>query len=270
MFDFFAEFVNRTGTFPDTIPVDASGPSETDGTEFKASLIRDWWGYAQAVLNRAGLTPTGVAEADGNSQIIEGIQKGGLAAGIETIWNLASEPSVTGHRALLLNGQGILRANFAELDAAVYVGDSNNPTASAYYRADDAGGAARNVAGIYLILPESRGYFTRGLDVAASIDPDGASRDLGSIQIDAFQGHDFFLFRDNESNVGIDVNPNRTPARTRTTAADADYFITGGDTGAATLGKTNGGLTDDGVNGTPRTSSETRPANRIVKSVIWY
>ena len=50
----------------------------------------------------------------------------------------------------------------------------------------------RNTAGTWFILPDTRGYALRGLDVGASVDPDGASRDVGSVQVDAFQGHIFY------------------------------------------------------------------------------
>lgn len=270
--DAFAAFINTNGVvFPDTEAVNASGPSATDGTEFVKNLIDNYmFGVQQAMLDWAGLTPDGVAEAAGTAQTIEALQKGfANPPGVVTQWNLASDPGVTGHRALLIQGQGILRANYPELDAAVYVGDGNNAAVAAaggaYYRADDAAGTIPNIAGIYLILPDYRGYFPRGLDPAGSVDPGGASRYLGDTQLDAEQGHIHYS--------GIAAG----------TGGNADiYGITTNDIpGLATsrISEIGGGVAEqpvgsvpktDGVNGTPRTDSETRAVNWSTKWVIWY
>lgn len=255
MLDPAVAYVNVTGVFPDVVGVNASGPSATDGFEFVANFVNDNnLGIHQMILNHAGLTPNGVVESDSASQIKEALWKGfGAPPGVVTQWHLADDPGTSGHRALLLNGQGILRANYTELDAAVYVGDANNATADAYYRADDAAGTIRNIAGVYLILPETRGYVPRGLDTAASVDPDGASRTLGHLQLDAFQGH-WHQFQVN-------------------TAAGAVLYqgVSGINSTPGTFA-TNGvlGPITDGVNGTPRTDSETRMVNFATKFVVWY
>lgn len=190
MIDYFAVFVNTNGIpFPGTLTINATGAGTGDGTEMVKLFGDDLWGARQALIDAAGLTPDSVTEAPGTSQLLDAIRKICGSPGEGVIWFKNSDPAVTGDRVLLLNGQGILRANYPELDAAVYVGDPDNPTASAFYHADDAAGTIRNTTGIYLILPETRGYVLRGLDTAASVDPDGASRDLGSIQDFALQGH---------------------------------------------------------------------------------
>jgi hypothetical protein len=169
--------------FPNTGAVDSSGPLTTDGTEFIAAMINDFlWGPMQSLLDYTGQTPNGTVESPSNSQYLEAHRRAFSYPGeiIAAAWN--DDPATLGIRAIKMIGQGILRANYPELDAAVYCGDGNNATASAFFRADDAGGVTRNTAGVYLILPDARGYFIRGLDTAAGIDPDGASRDLGSIQ----------------------------------------------------------------------------------------
>jgi len=168
--------------FPNTKTINASGAGTADGTELVKAFGDNIWGPAQALLHAAGLTPDSVTEAPGTSQILDAIRKISGSPGEGVIWWKSVDPSVSGDRVLLLNGQGILRANYPELDAAVYVGDPDNPTASAFYHANDAAGTSRNTAGIYLILPDTRGYVLRGLDLASSVDPDGASRDIGSIQ----------------------------------------------------------------------------------------
>lgn len=190
---------NVTGSFPTATAKNSTGAATTDGSEFVAGYINNFVvGIAQAVMNYAGLTPDGVIEADGASQYIEAMQKGAaLLPGLVMEWNLNVDPAAIGFRGLLLSGQGVLRANIPELDANNYVGDGNNAAVAAaggaYFRADNADGSSPAIDGIYLILPESRGYAPRGLDVAASIDPQGASRKLGDNQTHDVISHDHDL-----------------------------------------------------------------------------
>jgi hypothetical protein len=154
---------NTVGTFPNVVSQNATAPGATDGTPYLKSVIDDLWGSRQALMDAAGLTPTGVTESPTASQQKEAIQKISGYPGEVIAWmGNDSDPSTLGIRLLPLNGQGILRASYPDLDAACYVGDSANPTAEAFYRADDAGGTSRNTTGIYLILPDSRSAFIRG------------------------------------------------------------------------------------------------------------
>jgi len=243
------------GPFPNYTGKNATGAGATDGTEWIKALIDDFlFGPMQAILDHEGETPNGVAESAGASQIVEAIQKM-FPPGMVAEWNLNADPATTGHRYLLLNGQGILRANYPELDANVYVGDANNATADAYYRSDDAAGTIRNITGVYLILPESRGYVPRGLDLAASVDPDGASRTVGHLQGDAFQGHWHELYSNQSfGTVGL-YNP-----------------IGGLNTGTIAIAGNSPIKTaiTDGVNGTPRTATESRGTNRATQFAIRY
>jgi hypothetical protein len=270
MQDYAAAFTNFSGAFPDILAVNASGPSATDGTEFVANMINDsMWGVWQMILNHAGLTPNGVLESDSASQMKEAIRKGfALAPGMVAQWHLDDDPGTSGHRALLLNGQGILRANYPDLDAAVYVGDGNNATADAYYRADNSDGSSRNIAGIYLILPETRGYVPRGLDTAASVDPDGASRTLGHLQLDAFQGWQVGATQDSTGARNYFMLAT-TRDQTTSVAGLANHVKMEANTtsqGSAQMMK----AVNDGTNGAPRTSSETRGTNYATKFVVWY
>lgn len=256
-------FINTDDVvFPDNASVNASGPGATDGTEFVKVMIDNYmFGIIQAMLDRAGLTPDGVVESATASQFIDSLQLGvAMPAGTITEFAAAADPAVSGHRAILLQGQGILRANFPDLDAAVYVGDGNNAAVAAgggaFYRSDDEPGATPNIVGIYLQLPESRGVVPRGLDTAATIDPDGASRFLGDLQIDAMQGH-IHQGSLGAASTFVTLGPN----------------IVGFQAGGAAVFATTSILTgpiDDGVNGTPRTDSETRAYNRSTNFVIWY
>ena len=79
-----------------------------------------------------------------------------IGPGVGVIYWKNDTPAVHGDRILLLQGQVILIATYPLLDAAVYVGNPDNPTASAFFRTSDAGGTIRNVAGPYLVLPDTR------------------------------------------------------------------------------------------------------------------
>lgn len=149
-----------SGSYPTTTGINSTGAATQDGTEYIAEQLNNSvFGPQQAIMNYAGLTPDGVIEADGTAQILDAIGLGwGVGPGFFVKWGLADTPSITGHRILMTTGQGIIRASYQLLDAAVYVGDPSNPTAPYFYHADDAAGTTRNTSGIYLILPESRDY----------------------------------------------------------------------------------------------------------------
>ena len=167
---------------------------------------------------------------------------------------------------ILLNGHGILRANYPDLDTACYVGDGNNAAVAAagggYFRADNSDGSSPNIAGIYLILPETRGYVPRGLDTAASVDPDGASRYLGNPQLDAFQGHLFGI-----ANTGGTHN-------VIVSSTSTGGNLNGNQAGYSSVSTqpqvlTTAALTD-GVNGTPRIDSESRMVNYADVMAVVY
>lgn len=271
MIDYLASFAETNGVaFPNTLGKNATGAGATDGTEFVKLFIDDLWGARQALMDHAGLTPDGVTEAPGTAQIIEAMQRGFGGVGEWVIWTKKDVPATTGDRVLFLNGQGVLRANYVDLDTLVYVGDPANGTASSFYHADDAAGTIRNTTGVYLILPETRGYALRGLDTAAAVDPGGATRDYGNAQLDAFQGHwhefwggpagasatdqgvaDYIATRDASGS-----SMRRSSAQTNTPILNASDFVRTEVT--------------DGVNGTPRTDSESRMVNVAVQFGIRY
>lgn len=260
----YASRSNVTGTFPNVVANNASGAGATDGTAFTAEHIDDMWGARQALLDLAGLTPNGVQEAAGTSQFLDALFRIG-SPGTIVMYDKNADPAVIGDRVLLLTGQGILRANYAELDAAVYVGDGNNAAVAAgggaYYRADDAAGTTPNIAGIYLILPDYRGRVPRGWDSGAIVDPQGASRFLGDNQADAMQRitGEFVLER-----AGLDsTNGVFTQSSDEAVSATGSSFNTAltGFFNSANSTSPNAAKTDD---------FETRMANTQTKFGIYY
>ena len=148
-----------TGVFPDAEADNSTTAVSQDGFEFIAEYINNSViGNQQDWLDYAGLTPNGVTEAAGFSQVREAIQLGNaIGPGWVSRRDIFDDPSVHGDRSLLLAQQGVLIASYVPLDAAVYVGDANNAAVHAaggyYYRSSDAGGLTPNIAGPYLQLP---------------------------------------------------------------------------------------------------------------------
>lgn len=258
MIDWASVQTYYAGSFPNVLAINSTGAATQDGTEYIAEQINNGiFGWMQDFMDYAGLTPNGVTEAAGVCQIRSAIQLGnGIGPGKLVGWFLNSDPSVTGDRVLLLQGQGILHANYPELLAAVYVGDGNNSAVAAgggaFYKSTDAAGTTPSTSGTYLILPESRGYTLRGLDLAASVDPLGASRFLGDNQTDAFQGHEHVA----EWEYGTSGSTSN-----RGLAASG---------GTRSIDNNPGTYRTDGTNGTPRVDSETRMSNLSIKFGITY
>jgi hypothetical protein len=253
-----AAFTNTNSVaFPDNEAVNASGGAATDGTEFVKLMVDNYmFGRQQALLNFAGLTPSGSSEADGASQELEAMQKGllGQPAGTLIGWLQNDDPATFGARALLLTGQGILRANYVDLDNAVYVGDGNNATAPAFFRADNSDGTSRNTTGIYLILPDARAMFWRGtgthgtLTMADSNFYSGPAA-VGGSENDQMQAHQHVL-----------------PHYVTTSGSGGNVAGTGQPDDAT---KNTNAYASDSF-GTPRTGDETRPVNLGIRWAINY
>lgn len=166
---------------------------------------------------------------------------GGVPAG--TIVAFAGSTPPTGW--LLCDGSQVSRSTYSLLYSV---------TANAY-------GAGDGSTSFH--LPDLRGRFLRGVDGSAGLDPGKASRtamnsggntgnNIGSVQADAFQGH-WHNYRGMTSGTGI-------------------WAIQMFTTWDGSTVSTDGVLSpiSDGVNGTPRTTNETRPVNAYVNFIIKY
>jgi hypothetical protein len=264
-------FAFLSGVHPDALAINSTGAATQDGTEFIAEYLNNFvLGPWQALFDYASITPNGVSEAAGASQWLASIEKGfAVGPGKLVGWFIDDTPAVSGDRVLLLQGQGVLISTYGPLDAKVYVGNAANAAVAAgggaFYRSSDSGGAVPDIAGPYLQLPEGRGYTLRGLDLAASVDPDGASRFLGDNQVDAMQGHIHPL---NMGAIGANATTN-----------DVTFYPASIDTVGNMLWRTGTNVvnnrmitstTSDGVNGTPRINSETRMSNMSIHIGIGY
>lgn len=164
---------------------------------------------------------------------------GGVPAGSIIAYSGTSDPA--GY--MIADGRAVSRTTYSTLFAAI----------GTTYGSGD-GSTTFN-------LPDLRGRFLRGVDGAAGVDPNAATRtamasggntgnNVGSVQADAIQGHKHNL-----------------------TSTAWGLAIAGGSNDAASVGQresitgTNGPVTD-GTNGTPRISSETRPVNAYVNFII--
>jgi len=154
-------------------------------------MVNNIWGYFQALMNQAGLTPNGLQEAYNASQLLTASQLLFGAAPGDLYQSLVQNPATLGVRALILTGQVITIASYPNLVANTYIGDTNNPnTAYQYfYKCSDAGGTTRSTSGTYYQLPDFRGVFLRGLDIGGTRNPNGTSDFLGNFRSFAMQGH---------------------------------------------------------------------------------
>jgi hypothetical protein len=142
----------------------------------------------------------------------------------------------------------------------VYVGDANNAAAAAagapFYHADDAAGTIPNTLGVYLILPDSRGYVPRGEDPTDIIDPEGSTRWMGDNQGYAIKEHKHEVYADTGPNYARNSN-------TFTAGAAAGWEVT------LVSGTTNN-LEAQDVTGAVADVKESRMANMMTNFAIRY
>ncbi len=147
---------------------------------------------------------------------------------------------------------GTIIASLIEPDAGSYMTGS-----TLWALADGSNPSTGTYNGVF---PDLRGQFLRGVDGGSGKDPNAATRTAaplgsaagaGSSEADAFQGHSHKW-----------PNPSGTYGIGHDTTGTAP---SGGGTAYVSLGAMT--VQTDGINGTPRLSTETRPVNI---AVYWY
>lgn len=204
-----------------------------DDTERLTDLLTNYFGLGSAAYKNAGTSANNVLVLSENNKLpaIDGSLLTGItniAAG--TIMYTAGLEPLPG--TLKANGALVSRSLYPSLFSAI----------STVYGAGDGVTTFQ--------LPDARGEFIRGWDDGRGID---SGRALGSLQLDAFQGHKH-LPPDGANTYHGDGSGNGRP------------------TGAGTncIAPRTGVPTTDGTNGTPRTANETRPRNLAMLCCIKY
>ncbi len=166
---------------------------------------------------------------------------------VSSVTAIASKIIPTGW--LLCNGQAVSRSTYSSLFTSI---------GTTYGKGD--GSTTFNV-------PDYRGMFLRGVDAGAGNDPDTASRvaqgtgtalvggNLGTVQMDAFQGHLHRLLAILDTQNGHEYGFSYGSPNNK---------------GSAFKFTDSGAYGTDGGYGTPRTTSETRPKNVYVNYIIKY
>jgi len=234
------------------------------GTPWTKSIVDDIYGFFSRGMALAGLTPTNNSDTALVSQIHDAIRLSCGYPGMVVMHHMTTIP--TGIRLLNLEGQGVLVSAYPDLAAACYVGDPNNPSAGAYYKADDEPGTSRNTAGVYLILPDARGRFARGEDIGATVDPGGAARLLGDGQDDAVQKHNHVVIGGSSPFVSESYGD---PAGVYNVARQSSAGASTIEASAVQIGESISGSYSL-ITGVGRVSTETRPSNFQVQYAVWY
>ena len=137
-------------------------------------------GTSGQVLTYNGSTNTWVASSIAVGMVLDNTPIGTVG------WFAATAPPA-GY--LECNGSAVLRSTYTELDAAIYIGNANNSTASFGYRCTNANSpsTSRSTTGQFIVLPDLRGEFIRGWDNGKGVDN---GRVFGSWQKGTIFGHD--------------------------------------------------------------------------------
>ena len=208
----FSTIDNTSGSFPNVLATDSSGPTLRDGTPNNATVRNDIWGAFQAVLNAASITPSGALESASASDFLDAMRKISGAPG-ELVWYAGETDTLTGANVLPLKGQAISISAYGDLVDATYIGDANNSDNAVYpafYKSSDSGGVNRDTSGDYFKLPDARGLFVRALQGSDSYmnpwddeyrGPNGLDSSAGSYEPDA-PGHHTHIVK-NDAGLGF-------------------------------------------------------------------
>ena len=147
-------------------------------------------------------------------------------------------------------GAAILISTYPSLASVIYCGDANNTTAIWGYKCTNPANptGSRSTSGQYIVIPDLRGEFIRGWDHGRGVD---TGRSFGSFQDDAFQGH----YHNLRQGTSVQGGTNNTIISAQTQAYIVNSVVD---------------PITDGVHGTPKVASETRPRNIALMYCIKY
>lgn len=175
--------------------------------------------------------------SDNRKCILEPIAESGIGDVKFSILNEEEFRKVNGKEWVQMKGQSISKTGLVGQTKESYISYYIN---SHFYGAGDKGNDTKN-------LPDANRRFLR------IIDQDKTRRKLGSSQIDRFQGHKHGLTQEGgHSNYNA---PGNSPS------------VFGGNSTAYNSSAVKN-PSDDGINGVPRTSNETRPMNIAVNAYV--
>jgi len=241
------------GDWPYTVSKNASGASASDGTPFCADLIDIDWGWIKRIMYLASLTPSGVADDYSSSQVVNAIRRAGMQPGL-FVYSALNATKLALCRFLPLTGQIILMSSYSELCAAVYVGDTANPSAGAFYKCTAAG--VRDTTGLYMKMPDAQGAFLRGIGTNGTLlMANGSGYNGGTYpgdsMLDAIFGHYHTM----------------GGSGTGTNTASLIWSYTSANSNGAFMAT---GPIPDGIHGTPRIGYENRPVSIGAQICIAY
>ena len=201
------------------------------------------------VFSKNGSVPNGIYYWEG-SRWVSFMKEDANPVPVGTILSFGGDLSNLPEGWLLCDGGSYSQSEFADLFEVI--------------------GSSWGATGANFNVPDLRGFFLRGADGGAGNDPESSTRtasnsggntgdNVGSVQDDAFQGH-WHTIGEDSGEEGFTRG-----------------FVAGAGSGSPAGTSPNNGFVNralspvsDGVNGDPRTASETRPKNAYVNYIIKY
>ncbi len=219
----------KEGGFPNTQAKNETTVGAKDGTPYTDQVVNEVWGAFQAMLSKAGMTPSGNVETYDASQFLDSVHRTAGHPGEVVYWAghldgngvaVTEEGGSVNLNLIELRGQyidtldaGVLE-NYGKLIDATYVGDANNSNSglAGFYKFDTStiGGGGeqdpeddvRDTSGTGFRLPDCRGHFIRCADTSGDValkrDLDRTNQGLGgytSFQAEGYLYHEHAVMR---------------------------------------------------------------------------
>jgi len=127
----FADISNTTGSFPDVVANNDTVPGDKTGTPLLKQWVDEMFGFYQALLDNASLTPSGSAELHDSSQLLTALQTTFIDA--KSGGTYSPSASLTWNQALIVDASAGGGTNVTAItatakgsgDGGVFYGGSN-------------------------------------------------------------------------------------------------------------------------------------------------